>query len=104
MERTEPKRPLNAYLLFMRDKRSAVKEQHPELKAKSIVSFIAKMWNECAEKEKYQEEAERHKEEYRKQVEEHGPPKQKRKRTKTPGPEGGKKRRTKYLQRTEVPS
>lgn len=98
------KRPMNAYLLFIRDKRSTVMEEHPELKGKSFVSFIAKMWNECAgtEKGKYQEEAERYKEEYRKHVEEHGSSKRKKKRTKTPGPESGKKRRTKYPQKPEV--
>ena len=67
----EPKRPWSAYFYFCDERRKDVKEQNPELKVTDVAKILGKMWNECTEKQIYEEKSLKAKEVYKKKLEEY---------------------------------
>lgn len=61
-----PKRPMNAFMLFAKDKREEFKSKNPNLKAKDISKLFGSMWKNMSDEEKmpYTQMAQKHKEEY----------------------------------------
>jgi hypothetical protein len=47
-----PKRPLSAFMLFSKDKRSIIKENEPEMKQTEIMKKLGEMWKNISQKEK----------------------------------------------------
>lgn len=45
-EKTKLKRPRSAYALFMKENRSAVADEHPNVPPKDLMKFIAEKWKE----------------------------------------------------------
>ncbi|KAL9187373.1 hypothetical protein ACHAXT_001476 [Thalassiosira profunda] len=55
----EPKRPASAYIMFMKDNRSRIAKENPELDFREIASKVGQVWKELSEDESkpYKEEA-----------------------------------------------
>jgi hypothetical protein len=47
-----PKRPMNAYMFYMQDKRASVKEKNPNLSNTELLSALGAEWKKLSEKEK----------------------------------------------------
>lgn len=47
-----PKRPLSSYMLFCQEERENVKEEHPDFKAKDILSELGRRWKALDDDEK----------------------------------------------------
>ena len=64
------KRPKSAYFLFMEEKRSGVKAEHPEAKVTDLARLISDLWRALGAEEKgaYEERAKKLKEEYQRKV------------------------------------
>jgi len=60
------KRPMNAFMLFAKDKREEFKAKNPNLKAKDISKLFGSMWNKMSDEEKmpYTKMAKKQKEDY----------------------------------------
>ncbi len=43
-----PKAPMSSYLLFTRDQRAAIKEEHPDMEPKALMQEIGRRWREEA--------------------------------------------------------
>lgn len=70
-----PKPAVNAYIMYSRDNRSDVKEEHPDMKATDITKKLAEMWKSADDemKQEYKEKAEKDKERYEKELEDYVP-------------------------------
>lgn len=66
-----PKKPLNAFMIFMRDTRAQVAQQNPALPNRDIVSMVAARWKEMPEEQKaaYVQQAEMYKLEHARKIE-----------------------------------
>ncbi|WP_342254198.1 HMG-box domain-containing protein [Spiroplasma endosymbiont of Zeiraphera isertana] len=66
------KRPMNAYMLFSKEKRAEIIQQKPELKSKvaEVAKLIGNHWKEMTnqEKAKYQNLALEHKKRYESEI------------------------------------
>jgi len=51
-ERTGPKRPLTAYMLFCQDKRPEVKDSNPNMNGTEITTKLGELWKALSEKDK----------------------------------------------------
>lgn len=73
-----PKRPLNAYTMYLQDNYTSVKEKNPKAENNEIFSLVAEKWKKVKkdEKEEYMKKAEADRERYEKEIEafekEHG--------------------------------
>ena len=67
------KRPLSAYFHFLADKREEVKKANPDKANKDQVKILGEMWSKMADKlkKKYEEEAEKDRQRYEKDVKEY---------------------------------
>ncbi|KAH7832516.1 putative high mobility group protein B2 [Monocercomonoides exilis] len=65
-----PKRPAQAYILYVSDKRAEIKEKHPDYKNTEIISEAAKLWKEASasEKKPYEDKAKKLKEKYEEEL------------------------------------
>ena len=61
-----PKRPMNAFMLFVKDNREEFKSKTPNIKAKDISKLFGSMWKKMSDEEKmpYTQMAQKQKEEY----------------------------------------
>jgi hypothetical protein len=66
-----PKRPTTAYFCFMKEVREQVKEENSNLKVSELSKIMGKMWRDMNsdDKEKYNKEAAKDKERYKKDME-----------------------------------
>ncbi|KAK8798143.1 hypothetical protein WA538_006143 [Blastocystis sp. DL] len=48
----KPKRPLSGYMRFCTEKRASVKEAHPEMNNKEILSEMGRLWKEVSQEDK----------------------------------------------------
>jgi hypothetical protein len=67
-----PKRPLNAYTIYLQDNYAAVKEKNPKAENNEIFALVAEKWKKVKkeEKDEYTKKANADKERYEKEIEE----------------------------------
>ena len=70
-DKDSPKNPLNSYMFYCNSNRSKVKEENPDLDAKSVTKEIALRWNSMSDEEKtpFVVLAAKDKERYKKEME-----------------------------------
>lgn len=94
---TPPKKPMTAYFLFMKEKRSEIKESNPDMKVSEISKELGKLWAGLSdsEKEKFKNLAAEAKLQYEEDLKafitEHGEPSKKPRNSKKGGKKGSKK-------------
>jgi hypothetical protein len=69
-----PRAASNAYMIFCKEKRSAVSEQHPELSFGQVGSKLGETWRtmSAAEKKQFEDRAAADRDRYRKAMEAYG--------------------------------
>ena len=60
----QPKKPLNAYVLFCQEKRSETKKENPELSATEITKILAEKWQKQKNRSKWEKKNEELKKQY----------------------------------------
>ena len=67
----KPKRPLNAYLKFIQEKRDTIKQQNPDKKITELTQILAEEFKKLSPEEKQKYEGDYHKQmdEWKKEME-----------------------------------
>jgi structure-specific recognition protein 1 len=64
----KPKKPMTAYFLWAQENRDRVKEKYPDLKITDVAKKLGEMWKEVSDKSKWEKEASRLAEAYKKDM------------------------------------
>lgn len=68
VEKTQPKKPLSAYVLFCNANRQEVRNKNPDLNPTGVMSLLGKLWKETTDKTEWNNLAEKDKERYKKET------------------------------------
>ncbi len=70
MEREGPKKPLNAFVLFIKERKETLTKENPEIHSLEMIKIIANEWKELSDEKKkpYYERAEADKKRYEAEI------------------------------------